>query len=80
MLNDDRHIRLEHRGVVGVAWDGRWILKIVESQMQRSLRSYRYAIRSYGLPIREEDGNANVCILVAGVEDAGRFMRDKGRL
>src|SRR3954447_23967716 len=36
VLQDDRHVRFEYRGVVGIARDRRRVVEIVETQMQAS--------------------------------------------
>src|SRR6516164_2774216 len=74
VLHDDRNVRFEHRGVVGVARDRLRVVEIVEAQMQRAPGGDGHAVRADRLPVGEEDGNGDARVLLAGVEDAGGLV------
>src|SRR5262245_35004906 len=76
VLQHDRHVRLEHRRVVGIARDRLRILEIVEAQMKGAARRHRESI-DHRLAIREINRQRDLCLLVGGVQDAGRLMRDQ---
>ena len=71
MLNDDRNIRLEHRRKVGVARNRRRFREIVKAQMQRAPGRHRNPVGADRIAVGEEDGERNMRVAAAGVEDAG---------
>ena len=77
MLHDDRNVRFEHRGVVGVARDRLRVVEIVEAQVQRASGGDGHAVGADRLPVGEEDGDGNARVLLAGVEDAGGLVGDE---
>src|SRR4029077_9562049 len=54
VLQDDRHVRFEYRGVVGIARDRRGVVEIVETQMQRPACGNGQAIRADGIAITKK--------------------------
>src|SRR5262249_8310485 len=71
------HVRLENRGIVGVARDRLGIVEVVETQVQRAPGSDGDAVGADRLPVGEEDGDRDMRIAVAGVDDAGGLVRDQ---
>ena len=53
------------------------VVEIVEAQMQRAARRDRHPIGPDRLAIGEEHRDPNLRVAVAGVEDAGRLVRDQ---
>lgn len=77
MLHHDRHIRFEHGGMVGIAWHRLRVVEIIEAQVQGAARRHRYLIRPDRFLVGEEQGDDDVRVAVAGVEDAGGLVRDQ---
>ncbi len=59
---------------------GAGLLEIVEAQMQSAPWRHRHAIRANRLAILKENGDAHLCRLIAGVEEARRLMRFQSAL
>ncbi len=70
MLDHDRHIRFEHRRVIGIAGNRSRILEVVEAQMQRAARRNSDVVGSDRFAVREKDGDPDVRVLVAGIQQA----------
>ena len=77
VLQDDRHVRFEYRGVVGIARDRRGVVEIVETQMQRPACGNGQAIRADGIAISEKNCDRHMCVTIACVEDASGLVRDE---
>jgi hypothetical protein len=77
VLHYNRNVRLEDRRIIGVARHRRWIFEIVEAQMQRAPRPDCNPIRSDGLAVGKKHRNANVRIVVSGIQYAGGFVRNQ---
>src|SRR6476619_6693761 len=65
VLQDDRHVRFEYRGVVGIARDRRRVVEIVETQMQRPACGNGEAIRADGIAISEKNCDRHMCVTIA---------------
>src|ERR1700754_546582 len=62
VLQDDRHIRFEYRGVVGIARDRRGVVEVVETQMQRSACGNSQPVRADGIAISEKNRDRHMCV------------------
>src|SRR5262249_35326191 len=63
VLHNDRNVRFEHRGIVGVARDRLRVVEIVEPQAQRAPGGDGHAVGADRLPVGEEDGNGDARVL-----------------
>src|SRR3954467_8505744 len=54
VLQDDRHVRFEYRGVVGIARDRRGVVEIVETQMQCPACGNGQSVWADGIAISEK--------------------------
>jgi hypothetical protein len=77
VLHNDRHIRFEHRGKVGIPRHGGRFAEIVETQMQRAPRRNGHPIRADRLAIGEKDRNVDMRLVIAGIENARGLVRNQ---
>lgn len=77
MLHHDRHVADQDRGIVRVARHGLGILEIVEAQMQRAPRTQFRDIGAGRLAVGEVDRDLHPRRPVAGIQNAGRLVRDE---
>ena len=80
VLHDDRHVRFEHRGVVGIARDRRGIVEIVKAQMQGAASRNRQAVGTDRLAISEKNRDCHMRVIIARIEDAGGFVLHEGAI
>ena len=74
MLDDNRHIRLEHRRKISVARNRRRSREIVETQMQRATRRHCNPVGADRIAIGKEDGKRDKRVAVAGIQDASSLV------
>src|SRR5215216_265886 len=80
VLHHDRYVRLEHRGIVGVERDWLGVFQIVEAQMKGPPRRDDDPVRTCRVPVGEIDGEGDLGLAIAGIQDACRLMRKQGAI
>ncbi|GHD93386.1 hypothetical protein GCM10010508_49850 [Streptomyces naganishii JCM 4654] len=74
MLHDDRHVADQHRGVVGTDRHGAVPLQLVEPLVQGAARGDGDPVGAGRFPVREEERDLHVGVLVTGVQQARRLV------
>src|SRR5207253_1495678 len=74
VLDDDWHVRLEYRGIVGITRDRFRVVEIIEAQVQCAPGGDSDAIGTDRLAVGEENRNGDVSVMIGGVEDACSFV------
>jgi len=57
VLHDDRNVRLDEAGVVGISWDRLRVGEVIEAEVPRAPRGNGHSERSGRLAVAVEDGD-----------------------